>query len=71
LFLASIGVVVGLALSALVMPLARSLLYNVSPFDPFSFIAVAVFLVTVALIASYVPARRAAGVDPVVALRAA
>jgi putative ABC transport system permease protein len=67
--LAGIGVAVGLALAALGTPLARSLLYNVSPFDPISFIAVATFLVAVALLASYVPARRATRVDPLVALR--
>ena len=67
--LALVGVVVGLVLAALGTPLARSLLFNVSPFDPLSFVAVSVFLVAVALIASYVPARRATRVDPVVALR--
>ena len=56
-------------LAAFGTPLARSLLYNVSPFDPFSFTAVSPFLVAVALLASYVPARRATRVDPVVALR--
>jgi putative ABC transport system permease protein len=63
------GVVIGLVLAALGTPLARSLLFNVSPFDPFSFIAVSLLLVAVALMASYVPARRAMKVDPVVALR--
>ena len=67
--LALVGVVVGLVLAALGTPLARSLLFNVSPFDPLSFVAGSVFLVAVALIASYVPARRATRVDPVVALR--
>jgi predicted permease len=67
--LTAIGVVIGLALAALGTPLARSLLYNVSPFDPFSFVAVSLLLVAVALTASYVPARRAMKVDPVVALR--
>ena len=67
--LAGLGVVVGLVLAALGTPLARSLLYNVSPFDPFSFVAVATFLVGVAMVASYVPALRATRVDPLVALR--
>ena len=67
--LAGMGVVIGLALAATGTPLARSLLYNVSPFDPFSFTAVATFLVGIALLASYVPARRATRVDPLVALR--
>jgi ABC-type lipoprotein release transport system permease subunit len=51
------------------MPFARRLLYNVSPFDPLTFGAVATFLVLIAFVASYVPARRATRVDPVVALR--
>jgi putative ABC transport system permease protein len=67
--LAAIGVAIGLGLAASGMPLAKSLLYNVSPFDPFTFTTVAAFLVTIALVASYVPARRATRVDPIVALR--
>lgn len=70
LMLAGIGVMVGLIMAAAGTPLARSLLYNVSPFDPFSFGVVSAFLVLVAVLASYVPARRATRVDPVVALRA-
>lgn len=69
LLLAAVGIIAGLALSAAAMPAARSLLYNVSPFDPVTFTAVATFLVMVAFLASYVPARRATRVDPVVALR--
>jgi predicted permease len=69
LLLAAIGVGVGLALAAGGMPLARSLLYNVSPFDPFTFVVVSVFLVVVALLASAFPAHRATQVDPIVALR--
>ena len=67
--LTGLGVLIGLVLAAFGTPLARSLLYNVSPFDPFSFIAVSILLLAVALMASYVPARRAMRVDPVVALR--
>ena len=67
--LAGIGVAVGLILSALAMPAASTLLYEVSPFDPLTFAAVSIFLLTVALVASYLPARRAMRVDPLVALR--
>jgi putative ABC transport system permease protein len=67
--LAGIGVLIGLGLAATGMPLAKRLLYNVSPFDPLTFASVAAFLVAVALLASYVPARRATRVDPIVALR--
>jgi predicted permease len=69
LLLAGIGVAIGLVLAAAGMPLSRSLLYNVSPFDPITFSVVSTFLVMVALIASYVPAHRATKVDPVIALR--
>jgi ABC-type lipoprotein release transport system permease subunit len=61
--------VAGQLLAASGMPLARSLLYNVSPFDPFTFVAVSAFLVAVALFASFLPARRAMRVDAVTALR--
>jgi putative ABC transport system permease protein len=67
--LAGFGVLAGLGLAAGAMPAARSFLYNVSPFDPLSFIAVAVFLVSVAALASYAPARRAMRVSPTQALR--
>jgi putative ABC transport system permease protein len=69
LALATIGVVIGLALAASGTPFAKSLLYNVSPFDPLSFGSVAAFLVFVAVVASYMPALRATRVDPIVALR--
>ena len=69
MLLAGLGVVVGLLLSALAMPAASTLLYEVSPFDPLTFVAVSVFLLSVALLASYLPARRAMRVDPLVALR--
>src|SRR5262245_58687190 len=67
--LAAIGIVIGCALAAASMPAARSLLYKVSPFDPVTFGGVAVFLAGVAFIASFLPARRAMKVDPVIALR--
>jgi putative ABC transport system permease protein len=67
--LSGVGVGVGLALAPVATWLARSLLYRVSPFDPVTFGLVAAFLMLVAFVASYVPARRATRVDPVVALR--
>jgi putative ABC transport system permease protein len=67
--LATIGIVIGCVLAAVAMPAARSLLYKVSPFDPVTFSAVAAFLAGVAFLASFLPARRATRVDPVVALR--
>jgi predicted permease len=67
--LALYGVVAGVAIAAVAMPAAKQLLYDVSPFDPVSFVVVALFLTTVAALASYIPARRATKVSPVVALR--
>ena len=46
-----------------------SLLYGVSPLDPGSFVGAGAFLTTVALLAAYLPARRAARVDPAITLR--
>ena len=67
--LAALGTVIGLLASLGLTRLLASLLYGVSPTDPASFAAVAVFLLAVAALASYIPGRRAAGVDPAEALR--
>jgi putative ABC transport system permease protein len=68
--LATIGVVIGVVGSFFVTPILRTQLVAVSPTDPLSFIGVSIFLSVIAFIASYVPARRAMAVDPMVALRA-
>ncbi len=68
--LALIGVVIGVAGSFFVTPIIQSQLFSVSSKDPASFIGVSLFLTAVAFAASYVPARRATAVDPLVALRA-
>jgi predicted permease len=69
LSLAVIGVVLGLIGSFAITRVIRTLLYNVTPTDPLSFAGVALFLAGIAAVASYVPARRATEVDPIVALR--
>jgi predicted permease len=68
--LAGAGVVIGLALGAFASQLLKSLLLGVSAVDPITFGGAAVLFTAVALAASYVPARRAARVDPMIALRA-
>jgi ABC-type antimicrobial peptide transport system permease subunit len=69
LTLAGAGVVIGVAGAMGLTRLMSSLLFGVSAMDPVTFGSVAVVLSAVVLLASYVPARRAAKVDPVVALR--
>ena len=64
------GIALGVVGAFGVTRVIKSLLYNVSPSDPFSFAATALFLALVALAASYLPARRATSVDPMIALRA-
>ena len=69
LTLCGIGILVGLALAPGLTYFGRSLFYNVSPFDPISFGSVALLLLGVAVLASYLPALRATRVNPVTALR--
>jgi predicted permease len=69
LVLASVGVVVGLGAAIGLTRLMEALLYGVDPIDPLTFMLVAMALTTVAVVASYFPARKASKVDPVVAIR--
>ena len=69
LTLAAAGVVVGLAAAITATRLMTAFLFNVSPTDPWTFAAVVGIVLGVVLVASYLPARRASRVDPLVALR--
>ncbi len=65
-----VGAVAGLALALLATRSLRALLFEVSPWDPLTLLGVCVLLLAVAVLAAYLPARRATRVDPVEALRA-
>src|SRR4030095_6570895 len=65
----ALGIVIGLAGAWALTRVLTTLLYEVKPTDPFTFLAVPLLLITVAILACWLPARRAARVDPITALR--
>lgn len=67
--LTAAGILAGLAVSSVVMRLLRSFLYGVSPLDAVAFVAAVLAWLLIAMLASYVPAQRAARVDPAISLR--
>jgi putative ABC transport system permease protein len=67
--LALTGMAIGLAVAVSAAPLVAGMLYDLSPRDLSIFLSIPVLLVTVVLIATYLPARRAMRVDPVISLR--
>jgi len=67
--LALLGVGIGLVGSFLLTRFLNKMLFGITPTDPFTFALVSTVLIFVALLASYIPARRATRVDPLVALR--
>ena len=68
--LAAVGTIGGAVAAALSTRVLANMLYAVSPADPLTFVAIGAIVVTVAALASYVPARRALRIDPTEALRA-
>ncbi|HEV2134783.1 MAG TPA: ABC transporter permease [Terracidiphilus sp.] len=69
LLLAGVGVIAGLVSAFLTVRLMSSLLFNVSPMDPWTYLVTSVCVVAIAWLACYLPSRRAAAVDPTLALR--
>jgi predicted permease len=69
LLLVGVGIAIGLVLASAAAPLIATLLYGVHPFDVTVFVTVPLVLMFVAFLATYIPARRATMVDPIIALR--
>jgi predicted permease len=69
LSLVSLGIITGIVGSVAITRVLRGFLFGIKPTDPITFLAVPLLLATVALLASYIPARRATKVDPMIALR--
>jgi putative ABC transport system permease protein len=67
--MAAFGVLIGIGVSLAITRVTATLLFGISATDPLTFVGVAALLSVVALLASYIPARRAMRVDPIVALR--
>jgi ABC-type antimicrobial peptide transport system permease subunit len=70
LWLTATGIVLGIAVALTLTRVMSALLFGVGPADPLTYVAVSAALGAVALLATYLPARRASRVDPIVALRA-
>jgi ABC-type antimicrobial peptide transport system permease subunit len=69
LWLTVTGIAIGIGLALMLTRVMSAFLFGVGPMDPVTYAAVSIALTMVALIAAYLPARRAARVDPVIALR--
>jgi predicted permease len=69
LILTGIGVAIGLGTAAGLTRMMKSLLFGISPMDPFTYVSISLALAAAGMLASYLPARRAASTDPMMALR--
>jgi putative ABC transport system permease protein len=69
LLMTAVGIAIGLAAALALMRFLARILYQMQPTDPVTYAGVAVILITVALLATWLPARRATAVDPIAALR--